>query len=79
MDLYVLKVIKCKDEGKIGTYLVHSRMRTFGFDEFTSTLKKVKIFDHIDYDEAEKIQDFYRKHLDTEMKIVRIEIKECID
>lgn len=79
MDFYVLKVIKSKDEKKIGKYLVYSKMRTLGMDEFSSSLKKAKMFDYIDYKEAEKIQDFYSKRMYTEMKIVQIEIKECVE
>ena len=77
MDFFVLKIIDCKNREKIGQYLVHSRMQTLGFDEFTPSLKKAKMFDCIDYNEAEKIQEFYRKCMNIEMKIKKIEVKEC--
>jgi len=76
MDFFVLKVISCKDREKIGDYLVHSRMQTLGFDEFTPSLKRARMFDCIDYEEAEKIQDFYRKCMNIELKIKQIQIKE---
>jgi len=78
MNYFVLKVIDCKYKARIGTYLVHSITEALGMDKFTPNLEKAKTFDYIDYDEAEKIQDFYYKYMSTKMEIVKIKVKECM-
>lgn len=75
MDSFVLKVTEFEDEDRVGKYLVHPHNGNFeGWHEFSPDIAKAKILNH---DRAKEIQEFYHDYMDTEMKIIKVEVKEC--